>query len=67
MTVRFKNLLDGATSLLGIMPAEPVAPVPFPARKSVSEALRSDWQKLGGDMERALKHYERQHRTKLGA
>lgn len=56
----WRNFLDGAASIFSIFPSEPAKGIPsfqemFP--KSDEEALRSDWEKIGQDMQKAIESH----------
>jgi hypothetical protein len=56
MTKRLKEILQGVGSVVDVFPrADPAARVrrvhPYPTD---TDALRSDWERVGGDMKRAI-------------
>lgn len=57
MTKLIKNILKGASTVFDINPParQPCFEKHYKPHKTDSAALRSDWQKIGGDFSRALK------------
>lgn len=64
MSLKLYNILRGFGSLLVVFPAEDVMPKrPASARRlSVQDALRSDWETLGRDMNKAFETVSRVQR-----
>lgn len=55
---RLKNMLAGAASIINLFPGDPVYERPMLKHKTAADALRSDWQAIGGDMRRAIERVE---------
>ncbi len=57
MTKLFKNLMQGAGSVFSISPPPRRARKNrlYKPRKNAVSAMRSDWHKIGGDFNKALK------------
>jgi len=57
MTKMLKNMIKGATSIFIIPPTgkyKDIEKKRYKPHKSISAAMRSDWEKVGGDLNRAL-------------
>lgn len=53
-----RHLIDGASTITLLSVEQPAFKKRHKPWKSDLEALRSDWQKIGGDMRRALQRVE---------
>ncbi len=60
MTKFARNLLRGAGSVIDLAPVRRQREPLYKPAKSANEALRSDWQKVGGDIHRAIRKYDEQ-------
>ncbi len=57
MTKMLKNMIKGAASIFIIPPAvkcKGIEKKRYKPHKSIAAAMRSDWEKVGGDLNRAL-------------
>jgi len=54
MTTLIRNFVHGAASLLEIQPLPDPRPTRPVKRRTDAEALRGDWQQVGGDLHRAI-------------
>lgn len=59
----FRNIIAGAGSILEIFPAESRRGRPEPFARCDLDAMRADWEAVGGDFRRAIKSFrdEREH------
>lgn len=58
-----RNILAGAGSILEVLPAESRRRRAEPFARSDLDAMRADWEAVGGDFRRAIKSFrdEREH------
>ena len=55
MKMKLRNFLDGAKTILNLLPEEdPRLTHPIRSYRTDAEALASDWKAVGGDMRRAM-------------
>ncbi len=55
MKTRLQNFLDGAKTILNLLPEEdPRLTQPIRSYRTDAEALASDWRAVGGDLRRAM-------------